>query len=29
MPRCYRRVSDADRERMIERYEQGEDFLNG
>ena len=27
MPRCYRRVSDADRERMIERYEQGEDFL--
>ena len=27
MPRCYRRVSDADRERMIERYERGEDFL--
>ena len=27
MPPCYRRVSDADRERMIERYEQGEDFL--
>ena len=27
MSRCHRCVSDADRDRMIERYEQGEDFL--
>ena len=27
MSRCYRRVSDTDRERMIERYEQDEDFF--
>ena len=27
MPLCYRRVSDADRERMMERYDHGEDFL--
>ena len=27
MSRCHRLASDADRERMIKRYEQGEDFL--
>ena len=27
MPRNYRRVSDIDRNRIIEKYESGEDFL--